>query len=299
MSIFIVTVDTEGDNLWCWKEGEKILTNNTKSIVRFQELCEKYKIKPVYFINYEMAMDDRLIKYLKPKNEMGKCEIGMHCHAWNTPPEYYLDNKYGGNPYITEYPEEIMYQKMKFMTELLEKTFEDKIISHRAGRWASNKKMFEILKKLGYRIDCSYVAEMDMSSIKGATIKSGFNYKKIKNKIYKLEGNFYEIPMTTMKIHHFTGKSLKKRLKNFILGEQVWMRTAVATPDLMKKIIDQYQKKGEYIEFMIHSSELMIGGSPYFKTEKDIERHFNDLEEIFKYASQKCSISTFKEFIGD
>lgn len=42
MKTFLITVDTEGDNLWQWKPGEKITTENSLFIPRFQELCEKY-----------------------------------------------------------------------------------------------------------------------------------------------------------------------------------------------------------------------------------------------------------------
>lgn len=53
MKYFIITVDTEGDNLWNWKEGKEITTQNAKAIPKFQELCERFKFKPVYLINYE------------------------------------------------------------------------------------------------------------------------------------------------------------------------------------------------------------------------------------------------------
>ena len=113
MKAFIITVDTEGDDLWHWKPGKEITTENTNYIPQFQELCEEYGFKPVYLTNYEMAMDDRWVSYSAQKAREGKCEIGMHLHAWNTPPEYDLENKYRGNPYITEYPDDVMEQKTK------------------------------------------------------------------------------------------------------------------------------------------------------------------------------------------
>lgn len=48
MKTFLITVDTEGDNLWQWKPGEKITTENSLFIPRFQELCEKYGLIPTY-----------------------------------------------------------------------------------------------------------------------------------------------------------------------------------------------------------------------------------------------------------
>ena len=67
MKAFLITVDTEGDDLWSWKPGKEITTENTNYIPRFQELCEKYGFKPVYLTNYEMAMDDRWVAYSAEK----------------------------------------------------------------------------------------------------------------------------------------------------------------------------------------------------------------------------------------
>ena len=45
MRHFIITIDTEGDNLWSYKQGERVMTENSLYIPRFQELCEKYGFK--------------------------------------------------------------------------------------------------------------------------------------------------------------------------------------------------------------------------------------------------------------
>ena len=58
---FIITVDTEGDNLWNWRAGDSVSTENSRYIPRFQELCDKYGFKPVYLTNYEMACCDRFM----------------------------------------------------------------------------------------------------------------------------------------------------------------------------------------------------------------------------------------------
>ena len=45
-----------------------------------------------------------MTELLKGYLAKGKCEVGIHVHAWNNPPLYYLDAKYNGNPYLIEYP---------------------------------------------------------------------------------------------------------------------------------------------------------------------------------------------------
>ena len=167
MKHFIITVDTEGDNLWTWHPGDDITTENAKSIPRFQNLCEKYGLIPTYLTNYEMACDDRWVTYGAAKAREGKCEIGMHIHAWNSPPEFALENRYGGNPYITEYPEEVAAKKVQELMKLLQERFEMNITSNRSGRWATNDAYFNILKQVGIKVDCSVTPQLDLSKIPG------------------------------------------------------------------------------------------------------------------------------------
>jgi hypothetical protein len=44
-------------------------------------------------------------------------------------------------------------------------------------------------------------------------------------------------------------------------------------------------QRRSYVEFMLHSSELMPGGSPTFASERDIERLYEDMEAVFAAAS--------------
>ena len=47
---FIITIDTEGDNLW--QNHRVIKTENARYLARFQTLCERFGFKPVWLTNY-------------------------------------------------------------------------------------------------------------------------------------------------------------------------------------------------------------------------------------------------------
>ena len=50
---FLITIDTEGDNLW--SRPRTMTTRNAEYLPRFQELCETYGLKPTYLTNWEMT----------------------------------------------------------------------------------------------------------------------------------------------------------------------------------------------------------------------------------------------------
>ena len=81
---FIITIDTEGDNLW--SKPKNITTENAKFLPRFQKLCESYGYKTTYLVNYEMACSNIFKDFGLEVLSKNSGEIGMHLHAWNSPP---------------------------------------------------------------------------------------------------------------------------------------------------------------------------------------------------------------------
>lgn len=288
MKKFLITVDTEGDNLWTWKQGEKITTENALFVPRFQELCEKYGLIPTYLTNYEMACDDRWVEYGKKKEQDGKCEIGMHIHAWNSPPEYELNALYPGNPYITEYPDQIIEQKVQYLKKFLEDRFETKMISNRSGRWATDDRYFKVLTECGIQVDCSVAPQLDLSKIPGKSKNCGNNYTNSAVKPYRINEQLIEVPMTSRIVHRTSAGSLKHKVKVLLLGEGKWLRPIDKSLKDLIGLTEQVEKEeNDYLEFMIHSSEFMLGGSPYYKNAEEIELLFHVMDEYFAYVTGK------------
>ena len=297
MKYFIITVDTEGDNLWSYKEGDEIGVQNSEYLPRFQNLCEIYGYKPVYLTNYEMANSDVFISEAKKWLEKDTCEIGVHLHAWNNPPYYKLQGEYNENSYLIEYPEEIMRAKFKVIYDLIVKNFGVKPISHRAGRWAMDDRYFKIFKDFDIKIDCSYTPGIDWTSSKGVTM-GGSDYSKESKGIQYING-VLEVPATTRFYRSCLNGSIKHRIKTLLKGEYVWLRPALSSLQGMKKVIDIIDKETDidFVEFMIHSSEVMPNGSPYFTSINAIEREYEIMNLLFAYAKSKGFVgSTLAEY---
>ncbi|SQC58008.1 deacetylase [Klebsiella pneumoniae] len=164
---FLITIDTEGDNLW--QKHDSITTENARYLPRFQQLCEKYGFKPVYLTNYEMAIDPFYIEFARDVIARGTAEVGMHLHAWNSPPtEPLTADDWRHKPYLIEYSDAMMREKVDYMTRLLEDTFQTKMVSHRAGRWAFDERYARLLVEYGYQVDCSVTPRVNWKTAKGA-----------------------------------------------------------------------------------------------------------------------------------
>lgn len=301
---FIVTIDTEGDNLWNWKEGEEITTKNVYYLDRFQNLCNQYGFKPVYLSNWEMVQNADFVCWIRDALGKNTCELGMHLHAWNTPPLIPLPGwEQSGKPYLIEYSPEIMEEKIRSMTELIREKFGFVPVSHRAGRWAMNREYFRLLHKYGYKIDCSYTPGINWRQSKGRTpYFDGPDYRKVDNGPQMIEG-ILEVPVTVRKTHRMffdekmSPANMGRFIRRAVCGKNVWLRPNGTNLKTMQWLVENCcQSEEDYLMFMLHSSELMPGGSPKFRSQKEIEHLYVHLNTIFQRISKDYTGITLQEY---
>ncbi|MGH1480663.1 MAG: deacetylase [Geminicoccales bacterium] len=312
---FLITIDTEGDNLW--SRPKEIETRNASYLPRFQELCEAHGQKPTYLVNYEMAMSEAFIEFARDVIARGTGEIGMHLHAWNSPPLTPLtedDNRY--HPYLIEYPDEVMAEKISVMTKLLEDIFQTKMTSHRAGRWAFDERYARLLLEHGYKVDCSITPHVSWASRKGDPAGSGgSNYRYCSEKPYFTDpadpkrpggSGLLEVPMTVKRAggtfgrlvdDHTGDMSLMRRAVQKICPLVSWLRPNGRNRSEMIGLLDRIIVDGTgHAEFMLHSSEFMPGGSPTFQNETSIEALYEDMIALFEAAGNHFAGATLTEF---
>ncbi|QHM73047.1 polysaccharide deacetylase family protein [Mixta intestinalis] len=307
---FLITIDTEGDNLW--RNHRTITTRNTLFLPRFQALCEKYGFKPTWLTNYEMAGDPAYVEFARDAITRGQAEVGMHLHAWNSPPEVALtDDDWRWQPYLIEYPDNVLRAKVKFMTDLLEEKFQTKMVSHRAGRWAFDERYAAVLRELGYQVDCSVTPRVSWRNSPGVPQgQGGTDYTHFPHHAYFLDpddisrsgaSTLLEVPMSTQYKHSALVNRLKQgyhRLRGKTRGPSVnWLRPSGGNLVAMQQVVEASLAEGnDYVEFMLHSSEFMPDGSPTFKNEADIERLYEDLEGLFSWLQARTRGMTLAEY---
>lgn len=303
---FIITIDTEGDNLWGWRAGDAVTTRNVFYLERFQSLANQYGFKPVWLSNYEMIADDMFVEFARKIVDNNLAEIGMHLHAWNSPPIYDLPVEQSGAPYLIEYPEQVMEEKISFMTDFIQQRIGVRPVSHRAGRWAMNDIYFSLLKKYGYLVDCSVTPHISWEGSLGQTKGAkGVDYREYSEEPYYVgaQEDLLEVPVTIRHIKKLyvpstlSFRSMVGAIWRAVRGQVLWIRPSGGNYKQMQDVVRcVMESESDYAMFMLHSSELMPGGSPTFSTEQDIECLYEDLEKLFDYISQGFEGRTLEEY---
>lgn len=307
---FLISIDTEGDNLWEWNKKDPIRTRNAKYLPRFQALCDRYGYKPTYLSNWEMVSDPGFCEMIGSWAAEGRCEVGMHLHAWNTPPSFELTGEKNddcGLPYLIEFADDIMEAKIDAMTDAIIDRIGIRPISHRAGRWAMDQRYFELLARKGYICDCSVTPHINWITSPGLTKGvSGTDYSKAREEPYLVrcdKADIVEVPLTVRDTHSFIkpatckAKPLAKSLYNVARGQSLQLRPNGKNLNEMLWLERQVaNSSSEYIMFMLHSSEFMPGGSPTFRDDAAVENLYVQLEKLFERASLDFEGETIGSF---
>ncbi|NQU25302.1 MAG: hypothetical protein HQ567_28795 [Candidatus Nealsonbacteria bacterium] len=314
----IVTVDTEEEGLW----GGTYRTTgntveNTRGIVRFQELCDRFEIRPTYVIDTPVVEDDRSVETLKGLQDSDRCEIGAHLHPWCAPP--FEEELNGHNSYTCNLPEPLQREKLARLTDRIEQRFARRPTSFRAGRYGLDIVGARILEDLGYLVDSSVICFHDYSAEGGPDFHSApYKPYRIGKEDLRLPddiGRLLEVPVSVgfswskfawaQRIRQF---AMRPALQPFrlvgILDRLNLVRRIKFGPEQsdaarMKQLADAYlANAAPCMVMLLHSSSLMPGHSPYAPSEAALEQMYDEMETTFEYCRRRLAMesATLTEF---
>jgi hypothetical protein len=210
------------------------------------------------------------------------------------------------------------------LTATLEDVLGIKMISHRAGRWAFDERYAEMLLDEGYRVDCSVTPLVSWKTTLGdPSGGGGSDYTDFPGEPYWLDlddisrpgtSDLLEVPVTIVSFrsrptNRLVGladrlpaslarvRAFTHRVVDRVSPPAVWLRPSGSNSGRLWDLIDcVLEERRLYAEFMLHSSELMPGGSPTFPDDASIERLYDDLELLFARVGRAFHGVTLSEF---
>jgi hypothetical protein len=320
---FIITIDTEGDNQW--DHGRMLTVENIRYVPRFQELCERYLIRPTYLVTSEICEDSYARKIFTEYISTGKAEIGAHLHSWTTPPfldsDGYREND-SNHAFATELPSYLLAEKVKNLTDQIVNSFGERPLSFRSGRYGFDRNLAEILTENAYLVDSSvtpFVSWEEHPGIPGGKGGPDFIDNPPFPTIYNFNiGSLVEIPITILPTKFPLNKNillarnyfktvneslaLRGFRKMFFKNQPYWLRP---TPDMdigmFNELLNETINKGfPFIVMMFHSSELMPGCSRYRPDVESVEKLYELLEAFFvKLRDKEIGSFTLTEAAQD
>lgn len=300
----VVTIDTEEDN-WGSYSLTDYTIENIKKIPSLQELFDQFHVKPTYLLAYPVARDEKAASVLREILETGRCEIGAHCHPWNTPP--FVENMTRKNTMLCNLPADLQYQKIQSLHEMIKAKFGSAPVSFRAGRWAFSQEVARNLQRLGYKVDTSVTPYTDWRDYHGANFveMSPMPFRIWSERLVDQSpnGHLLEVPATigflqrNFAVAGYLHKMLSRKpakhlrligiLSRLRLLNRVWLSPEVSDSEKMINLIHSMNANGaSIINMVFHSSCLKAGLTPYTRTKEDERRLIQRIKDVLIFARE-------------
>lgn len=297
----LVTVDTEGDDEWSFRRSPA--SENIGWLGDFEAALRRVGCRSTYLVTYTVAQDERAAEVLRGYRDTRGAEIGAHCHAWNTPPEAEPD---GAQLFLNELPETVQREKLGNLTHAIEERLGVRPVSFRGGRFGANASTMKCLAELGYQVDSSVTPGVSWRRTPGLPGgEGGPDYRRAPVHTYWQDtsdpcvpgdGPLLEVPVTVVRSRRLPAAAERALAAygpasfasavagKLGLGRMIWFYPAFQEADEMVQAaeIAAGREGGDVLTMMLHSSELMPGGSPYLKTKGDVAGFLDRMERTLE-----------------
>lgn len=300
----VVTIDTEEDD-WGGFDRKSFGVENIKRIPKLQKLFDEHGVTPTYLVTYPVLDHPESAKILGRIHKENKCEIGMHCHPWNTPPIEEAPSAF--NSMLCNLPEQLQARKLASLHRKLEQTMGIRPSSFRAGRWGYGGNTALALQELGVHVDSSVAPRMDWSGFYGADFSMmtprPYRFQPPRFTIPHPGGTMIEVPATIdclglLAKYFGTWKGLLQRrlprllhLEGFFrrsgLLNKVWLSPETTDVTMMKKLTRRAMRlKYPVLNLFFHSTALLAGLSPFVKTIEEEDRFTRRLGDYLRWVER-------------
>ena len=308
----LVGIDTEGDNQWDAAARADQRFENIYALPRLHALFARHGVRPTYVITHPVARDEPSAGVLRGLLAGGDCEIGAHHHAWETPP--FTPEDVRRHPYASTLPRQQFAAQLASLTEAITGAVGVRPVSYRSGRFGFSADHVAALEQQGYLIESS-VAPLFYESHKG-----GPEFVEAPLTPYFLAydsatapgaSNLLEVPVSAAlnrrlprRLQHLYARAprpyqTKRILRALGLLRLRWLRPSYSSlEDMIALARDLVRSREPVLNLLFHSSEAIVGGSPYNRTQGELDAFCDRLERFLAFAigDLQARPATFAEF---
>ncbi len=294
----LVGIDTESDNQWDHASRARPTFENLYALPALHARFRAHGVRPTYVITHPVAKDPRAADVLRGLLDTGTCEIGAHHHAWETPPCSAEDAK--KHAYALELPLDRFDQQLDALTEAIEEAVGERPVSYRSGRFGFSAAHVSSLERAGYLVESS-VAPLFYESHKGgpdfADAPLSPYFLSYDHPTRPGSSQLLELPISCA-LNRAVPQWLavayaraprpyqtKRVLRKLGLAQVLWLRPSYSSADEMIGLARRLAASGEpLLNLLFHSSEAIVGGSPYNRTPQELDAFFDRLDRFLAFA---------------
>ena len=291
-----VVIHTEEEFDWNRPQSrEETGVEHMRHMGRAQALFERFGIVPNYVIGYPIATQETGYALLKEWAADGRALIGTHLHPWVCPPNSEEVNAF--NSYPGNLPPDLEREKIEILTQAIQDNLGVSPKTYLAGRYGNGPNSLRILAELGYEVDISVAPPIDYSN-DGGPDYSGWTCapawaEEAAGRILILPGaGGYAglLRRGSGPLYRLVTQPLFRpvRLAGLLSRAGLFERSRLSPEDYslieMKRLSRNLVSDGiRYLVFSFHSPSVYPGGTPYVRSEVDLDRFLGACERYFSF----------------
>jgi len=312
MLSLLVGIDTEGDNQWSADARRNQRFENIYALPRLHGIFQKHRVRPTYLVTWPVATDPRSAAVLRELLSGRDCEVGAHHHAWETPP--CTEDDVRRHAYALQLPASQFAAQVASLTAAVGDAVGERPLSYRSGRFGFSAAHVSDLERAGYTVDSS-VAPLFYEGHKGGPDFVGAPpspyFLAYDDPTVPGTSNLLELPVSAAlnrRVPPFLERlyarapkpyTTKRVIKKLGIAHVQWLRPSYSSADDMCALARRMKAAGvPILNVIFHSSEAIVGGSPYNSTARELDAFFARLEQVLAYMVTNLGAIpvTFSEF---
>ncbi|TAL04120.1 MAG: hypothetical protein EPO08_02405 [Rhodospirillaceae bacterium] len=260
-----------------------------------QRIHEDHGFSPIYVVDYPVASQPGGFSELGEWVHSGVCEVGAQLHTWVNPP--FAEKISVQTTYQLNLPSSLEFEKLRVLTETIEKNIGIRPLVHRAGRYGVGASTTECIKRLGYLVDSS--------------VKPGSNYRAEGGPDFRaftatpfwLDGetrSILEIPVTASIVgamtrfmrqknwgdlgNPFVSRVIQSGLARLRMAEQIRLTPEGMQINEAKRLVRALVAAGNRVfTLTYHTPSLMPGSTPYVRNARELESFKDWIREFYQF----------------
>ncbi|HLY89110.1 MAG TPA: glycosyltransferase [Acetobacteraceae bacterium] len=299
--VLIVLIDAEAEFDWDGPFLRSLVSvRNLSRQVSAQNIFDRLKVRPTYLVDFAVATQPEGYQPIRELLQSGRCEVGAHLQPWENPP--FVEELSVRTSFNHNLPAWLQKEKLRQLTDVIGSSFGIRPTSYRAGRYGVGDEMAWILEDLGYQIDVSVLPGYDLRSRHGPDFRHAFTRPYWFGRQRKL----LEIPLTTgfsgllargsepqvssatlyaaLSSHGAAKLHMPGIFARLGLLERITLTPEGMSIQELKHLTKLLLRRGHRVfTFNYHSSALLPGFTPYVRTQADLDRMLQTIEEYLRF----------------
>lgn len=306
----VISVDVEEEGLFCGRYSRSPCgVHNVRQLSRLEWIPEEFGFPLTLLVTYPVACDAACRNILSSWKDHYQAEIGAHLHVWNTPP--FADLHRPEPIHSAELPLPMLEAKLISLLEAIEKGLGVLPAAFRMGRFDFGSHVAGVMVRNGLRVDGSIVPLLRSPSWPDSFLSGADPY--FIRPHASCDPPLLEIPLTQVPwcshvprwVHRMAHALLSPwdhclldafRVVGALGIQPAWF----SLPAMCWAVRRHGSQGGRVLHLFLHSSELMPGATPHFRTEASVKRLLRKMRLFLTWLMQTGPVkgATFSDILA-